>query len=381
MYRLYFSAIYFFNKAKNEGISIDLARLFNAVEGKKRLKLVIDNCEQLLNNKKPYKLEYLQRTLYMTEYPLRSYSAYNHPLALIRMKNIVITIIVFGILGCKTETQDDKMVFSTQNVSNNSPMEFMEHLIPNDKLIHKGVFNPELNEYYYTLSDKEFKQFDVFVIKKIDQKWSNPELAFFNSSFSDHGMNFNPSGTSIYFSSTRPTGYEGVSNTWHIWKSDRIGGKWQEPEYIDITNLRDKLVSHPTITKTGVLYFHSSNLDYSDMNIYQANKIDGKFEQARLSNISPSKPNIQKCTPYVSAKEDYILFATIGNQLDLMIAFNDGSGNWVNTRKLSEAINVNGQGNPYVTPDDRFLFYTTGKTEQQNWRIKWVNFENELKSN
>ena len=49
MYTLYFSAIFFFNKAKNVGISIDLARLFNAVEGKKSLKLVIDNCEQLLS--------------------------------------------------------------------------------------------------------------------------------------------------------------------------------------------------------------------------------------------------------------------------------------------------------------------------------------------
>ena len=35
MYRLYFSAIFFFNKAKKVGISIDLARLFYEVEGNK----------------------------------------------------------------------------------------------------------------------------------------------------------------------------------------------------------------------------------------------------------------------------------------------------------------------------------------------------------
>jgi len=297
------------------------------------------------------------------------------------MKNIVTTIIIFCYLACKTQTQDDKMIFSAQNVPNDSPLEFMEHLIPKDKLIHKGVFSPDLNDYYYTLSDQEFKQFDVYVIRKIENKWSNPELAFFNSENNEHGMSFDPMGTTVYFSSTRPTGYEGVSETWHLWKSDRIGDKWQEPEFIDIPNLRDKLLSHPTITKTGVLYFHSSNIDYSDMTIYQANKIDGKFDQARMSTISMNEPNVQKCTPYVSPNEDYILFATIGNQLDLMIAFNDGSGNWVNTRKLSEAINVDGQGNPYVTPDDKFLFYTTGIRNQKNWKVKWVNFENELTNN
>lgn len=297
------------------------------------------------------------------------------------MKNIVITIAVLCFLGCKTKTQDDQMIFNTENIPSESPIEFMEHLIPQDKLIHKGVFNPDLNEYYYTLSDEGFTQFDVYVIKKMDDTWSNPKMAFFNTEFSEHGMSFDPTGNSIYFSSTRPTGHERLSETWQIWKSDRIGDKWKEPEYIDIPNLRDKIVSHPTITKSGKLYFHSSNLDYSEMNIYQSSKINGKFEPATKSILSTNAQNTQKCTPFVSVNEDYILFATIGKQLELMIAFNDGSGNWTNARKLSNAINVNGQGNPYVTPDNKFLFFTSGKANQNNWRVNWVNFENELTRN
>ena len=78
-------------------------------------------------------------------------------------------------------------------------------------------------------------------------------------------MNFSPDGNSIYFSSTKPTNVDDVLETWHIWKSDKINGKWREPTFEDIPNLRDKLTSHTVITNSETLYFHSSNLDYSEM--------------------------------------------------------------------------------------------------------------------
>ncbi|WP_262496961.1 hypothetical protein [Formosa algae] len=40
-----------------------------------------------------------------------------------------------------------------------------------------------------------------------------------------------------------------------------------------------------------------------------------------------------------------------------------------------------GQGNPYITPDDKFLFYTTGGHLEKDWKVKWVNIESELKNN
>lgn len=297
------------------------------------------------------------------------------------MKKIVAILSVFYILGCATNTLNYNRIFLTEFIPNDLPVEFMSHLIPSDKIIHKGVFSPDFSEYYYTLSDKGFKQFDIYVIRKYKNKWSNPEKAFFNSNFSEHGMSFSPDGKSIYFSSTRPTNIEGIPETWHIWKSDKANGSWSEPIFLDIPNLRHKLVSHPTITNSGTLYFHSSNLDYSEMEIYHCNHINGKFQSAIKTNISTNEHNSRKCTPYVSPNEEYLLFASIGEQLDLMISFNDGDGNWSNTRKLSNTINTDGQGNPFITPDNKFLFYTSGKANGDDWNVKWVNIENEIRKN
>jgi hypothetical protein len=189
-------------------------------------------------------------------------------------------------------------------------------------------------------------------------------------------MSFSPDGNSIYFSSTRPVDITEIPQTWHIWKSDKVNGKWSTPIFVDIPNLRNKLVSHPTITNTGELYFHMSNLDYSEMNIYHSIRNNGKFGNAKKTPIL-GHSETGKCTPYISPKGDYLIFATIGNQLELMISFSDGNGGWKHPKKLNDYINTNGQGNPYVTPDNQFLFYTTGNSETK-WSVKWIDIESEI---
>tara|TARA_R110002126_G_scaffold22865_1_gene81048 strand:- start:494 stop:1477 length:984 start_codon:yes stop_codon:yes gene_type:complete len=311
----------------------------------------------------------------------RNYS-YTSTLALIRGMNKLRIILIFTIvfLSCKSETEKTKIQFLTEIIPNDIPIEFKQDLIPQNKLIHKGIFSPDLQEYYYTISDKKFKKFEVFVIEKNKDNWSTPKKAFFNSEYNEHGMSFSPIGNALYFSSTRPVNIDGIVQTWHIWKSDKVNGKWTEPVFVDIPNLRDKLVSHPTITNSGTLYFHSSNLDYSEMDIYQSKKVNGQFNEAEKVSISMNS-KAGKCTPYISPKEDYLIFASIGKQLDLMISFSDGVGGWTNTKKLNDKINHLGQGNPYVTADNKFLFFTTGEHLEKKWKVNWVNIESEIKNN
>lgn len=303
-----------------------------------------------------------------------------YTLALIKAmtKLRIILIFIIGFLSCKSETENMKTQFLTEIIPNDIPIEFKKNLIPQNKIIHKGIFSPDLKEYYYTLSDKNFENFNVFKIEQANGIWSAPKQAFFNSNYNEHGMSFSPNGKTLYFSSTRPVGIEGMSNSWHIWKSDFVNGKWNAPVFIDIPNLRDKLVSHPTVTNSGTLYFHASNLDYSEMDIYYSKNQNGLFKDAKRVDLESTS---RKCTPYISPEEDYLIYATIGNQLDLVISYNDENGKWTGTKKLNDKINNMGQGNPYVTPDNKFLFFTTGNYQDENWKINWVNIESKIKEN
>ncbi|MEM6685731.1 MAG: hypothetical protein AAF617_08095 [Bacteroidota bacterium] len=289
------------------------------------------------------------------------------------MKKVYLFLLIISMFSCN----NDKTIFLTEKVPAETPIVFRPDLIPEDKIIHKGIFNPTIDQYYYTLSNKDYTQFDTYMIEKNHGKWSTPKKAFFNSIHNDHGMIFSPDGNTIYFSSTRPTNMTAIPETWHIWKSEKIDGKWSKPMYVDIPNLRDKLLSHPTLTHSGTLYFHASNLDYSEMDIYYAKSNKGTFENAQKASIAMEK-DFDKCTPYISPKEEYLVFASIEDQLDLYISFSDGSGNWVNTKKLDKSINTFGQGNPYVTPDHKFLFFTTGSHGNTNWEVKWVHIASEI---
>ncbi|MDO1500672.1 hypothetical protein Q2T40_11065 [Winogradskyella maritima] len=290
-----------------------------------------------------------------------------------------IMVFAFSLFSCNSDLNNYEKPFLVNEIPADMPIEFKQIIVPDDKLIHKGIFSPDLKSLYYTLSDKNFENFDVYVMCREGKMWSKPEKAFFNTKYNEHGMSFSPNGDALYFSSTRPINVDDIDLTWHIWKSENSNGKWQEPKFVDIPNLRGKLMSHPTIANSGTLYFHSSNLDYSDMDIYSAKQIDGKFIEAEKVLIENDSKNA-KSTPFVSPKEDFLIFASVENQLNLKVTFNDGAGKWTNTKAFSDSINSFGQGNPYVTPSNKYLFFTTGKSNN-DWKIKWVDIESEIRGN
>ncbi len=296
---------------------------------------------------------------------------------------LIILLSTFVLSSCKEVAHQQKNVayqlLSKSKVPSNLPIPFREDLVGKDQLIHRGVFSPDLNHFYFTISDKDYSNFTIKSMHQVEHTWSEPQNAFFNSNDDDHGLSFSPDGNSIYFSSTRSLEKDSLANTWHLWRTTKVDDKWTPSEFIDIPNLRDKLISHPTITEGGRLYFHASNLDYSDMNIYYSDQVQGEFQDAKplFSNVN-DKTN--KCTPFISPDEKYIIYAKIEEHLKLMICYKNDEGDWGVPTELNEAINMNGQGNPFVTWDKQFLFFASGIHGSNNWQLKWVSMDKILKT-
>ncbi|MGB2274131.1 MAG: hypothetical protein ACPH2K_07115 [Flavicella sp.] len=243
-----------------------------------------------------------------------------------------------------------------------------------DMIVHKGVFSQDTKVYYYTVSKSDYTDFDVYQIEYVSGNWSRPRKAFFNSDFDDHGMSFSPDGNTVYFSSTRPTGLSGMPLTWHLWKSVKKEGVWLVPEFVDIPNLKRKLLSHPVVVNSGKLYFHVANLDYSNMDLYHSSFVKGKYQPAVKCEIPMDKVQ-SKCTVYVSPDEEYLLFATVGFNLDLYISYNNGFGSWNQPIRLNPSINTNGRGNPVVTPDGKFLLFTQQRSSDSPWKVVSCSIE------
>ncbi|GAB5526964.1 MAG: hypothetical protein Roseis2KO_48360 [Roseivirga sp.] len=284
------------------------------------------------------------------------------------MNKLVLLLLTFLItLSCSSEKSSLRSLFP-EKPPKDMPLPFKPELTPEGMIIHGGSFSPDLNTYLYTLSDARYERFDVYMIQRTGDKWSASKEAFFNSEFSEHGAKFSPDGNTLYFTSTRPTGIVGVADTWHIWKSKKQSDGWSTPVFVDIPNLRQKLVSHPSITASGNLFFHASNPDYSEMTLYVAESTTGKFGEARKLAITE---NSMACTPFVTADGQTLVYAAIGNELDLMISKRTAAGDWGEPMALDETINTHAQGNPYLTPDGKYLFYTTGTEPEAGQKPDW----------
>jgi len=283
-----------------------------------------------------------------------------------------------AIVGCNTtmkmNTEQEQYLGEYPPVD--IPVLFKPELIPDKHLAHAGVFTANMNEYYYTLSNASFSEFTVMYIRRSGDQWSSPKKAFFNSSYLEHGVHFTEDGQWVYFSSTRPIEKEGGSSTWHIWRSKKIENGWSEPKWVEIPGLEGKSVSHPSIARSGRLYFHSYNSDFSDMALFVSDPFDGGFQKAKKL-VLPEGENHNTLTPFVAPDESYLLFEKkFDDFFEIYISYRDNE-EWQLPKRLSDNINTENLGNPYITPNGQYLFYASGQwsnaSPAHRWLIKWVS--------
>lgn len=278
--------------------------------------------------------------------------------------------LLLGLLSCQITPENSAQL--------NLPEVFLIDLIPDGQLAHAGVFSPDKSHYYLTLSDTAFQRFDILEAIWDGNAWTAMGPAMFNSEFNDHGLGFSADGQELFFSSTRPTGIEGVPNTWHIWRCAKAGDSWSKPTFVAIPGLENKLVSHPSLTKSGRLYFHAGELDYSHLSLYYTDPLNGNFQPAKKVTFS-DQSNVMCFTPFVSTNESYLLLAKIIDGKEALLVSHNKNNIWQSPIKLNDAINESNKGNPFVCADEQFLYFASAaqnaETSSENWVIKRVGID------
>jgi hypothetical protein len=81
---------------------------------------------------------------------------------------------------------------------------------------------------------------------------------------------------------------------------------------------------------------------------------------------------------YIARDESYIILVSDG----LQISYRKKDGNWTNPKNLGSAINAFlGEWGPYVTDDNKFLFFTAGtKQDYSDTHVRWVHIDNLIDS-
>ncbi|MEP7322429.1 MAG: hypothetical protein ABI761_10935 [Saprospiraceae bacterium] len=255
--------------------------------------------------------------------------------------------------------------FDFFKVVSSTPALFADGIISDDLGNRDMAISPNGQELMYTLQYKSGTFSTIIYLRKIDGKWSKPEIAPFSGKFNDLEPFYSADGTRVYFSSNRPVSGQDKTKDYDIWYVQRMGQfNWSEPIQMDAPVNSPKNEFYPVITKSGSIYFTREMKD-KDEDIVVCTWNGGFFEEAK------SMPDAINTTgaefnAYVDREENFILYTAYkrpGNigLGDIYISVKK-EGVWQPSINLGDKINDKGLTYcPYVSPDKKYFFFTSSR--------------------
>jgi WD40-like Beta Propeller Repeat len=248
------------------------------------------------------------------------------------------------------------------------------------------ALSPDGTEIFYTLqSPQGVFQTIVHIRKQTDGSWSKPSVAPFAGKYSDLEPAFSSDGKKLFFSSNRPLSGTEIKD-FDIWVVEKMNGKWDEPKNIGLPVNTKEDEFYPSITKSGNLYFTAAyKTGIGKEDIFMAQWENGKYkEPVHLDTAINSK--MYEFNAFVSPEEDFIIFTSYGRKDDkgrgdLYMSLKDASGKWQPAKNLTLLNSEKLDYCPFVSFDKKSLFFTSERNNlKKSFSDKMVKIEELVKS-
>jgi Tol biopolymer transport system component len=248
-----------------------------------------------------------------------------------------------------------------------------------------SVFSPDGKAFYFSIKLPNDTRHTIFSMIRGDNSWTRPEVLSFSGKFSDADPAISHDGKQLFFISTRPLPGTGKSEKdWDIWVSGCTGNGWAEPEHLGSPVSSDEFEIHPSVTGNGSLYFCSGRPgNFGGGDIYRSRFINGKYtEPENLGDMINTKYG--EGDIFIAPDESYIIFCSwrpggFGSN-DLYISYHRQDGTW--TRSMNMGKNINSpymEYCPNVSPDGKYLFFTSYKKQDMNDQPRSLTHDEILK--
>lgn len=298
---------------------------------------------------------------------------------------LIVSILLLSI-SCSKKTAQDVASFPTLN----GP--YLGQTPPGRKaeLFAPGIISTEDNEaligilhngscFIFDRQPIGFTDWDkdpVYICQETDGKWDPPVLTknLGKPWYLDYP---NPShGLEINYTWWLPLDENGKVIHIDIWRATYKQDQWEEPEKLQYPINTDRLDAWPSLTKEGVLYFHSNReggLGRSD--IYMAVPIGGKYDAVVNLGDKINTPGLEH-DPCIAPDGSFLVFSSnressLGKD-DLYVSFPGKNGAWSDPINLGPGVNSESSENrPFLTEDGKYLFFTS--TRNENLDVFWVD--------
>jgi len=214
----------------------------------------------------------------------------------------------------------------------------------------KEIYYSEIKSYY-PINSARIKNY-----RFTDGKWAGPFILF--EDFCSPALS--STGDTMYFENGTAQSYFSIrkDSTWSVPK--RILSKVEPAHYLQVSNKGDYYISSKPENTVGLSDW--GKLMFTDS------------DTTAVGLGTPLNTAWDNLDFFIALDESFIIVTT---PFGLSISYPKKDGNWTNPRNLGATINFGlGMWGPYVTHDNKYLYYTTGtKPDYTDVNMYWVRID------
>ena len=244
-----------------------------------------------------------------------------------------------------------------------------------------SVFSPCGTEFYFVSDIEDDDTADIMWIRRVDNIWTKPEAAPFNSRYNDNDICISPDGYRVFWRSWRPLpDHDKPEERSFIWFSVPTQKGWSKAH--PVTCGGDFLpAGYPSMTYNGTLYFpYRSEANIGESDIHRSRFIHGSFSKPKNlgSSINTKYTEGDMC---VAPDESFLVVSCWdrpdnNGESDLYISFRYKKGVWSALKNMGKPINNEHNENcPTISPDGKYFFFYRYNPETGKAVTYWVDIK------
>jgi hypothetical protein len=290
----------------------------------------------------------------------------NLPVGTVLRSILIAAVFSFIVSPCFAQSIPKDSLFLGQTPPGNTPKVFplfvnqgffaAERIaISNDG---KDIYYSEIKGYY-PIRGENIKRYTF-----ADGKWNGPFDLFVG-----YAPSLSLTGDTMYLER------KGPGNKSETYISIRKGSGWGNPKRI-LTKL-DK-AHYYQVTRKGNHYISSVAINGAGLNDW-CKVVITEADTAASSLGRPLNTGGENLDFFISRDESFMI---VTNRPGLAISYRNNDGSWTNPRNFGPKIDFGlGSWGPYVTSDNKYLFYSTGtKSDYSDVFVYWVRIDGVIDS-
>jgi hypothetical protein len=242
-----------------------------------------------------------------------------------------------------------------------------------------SIFAPAGDEFYFVTDIDDDDQSDIMWMRMLNDTWTEPSPAPFNSDYGDNDLCISPDGYRVFFRSWRPLpGHDKPEERSYIWFARREKGGWSEPQPVEFGGV-PLLAGYPSVASNGTIYFgHRSPHNVGEGDLHRATFRLGSYgppeNLGRTINTVYSEGDM-----YVASDERYLIVSCWdrpdnNGESDLYISFRTEAGTWSSLLNMGSTINSEANENcPTISPDGKYFLFFRYYTETSAAVTYWID--------